>query len=139
MMQAIALEFEEPIFSSSSLRIVEVFALPGNKYWVAMADNKVVGTIGLMQLSDNNAVLKSMFVDKAFRGQSVSRLLMQMLIDWTTEHGCKEVYLGTMSQFMAAQRFYEKNGFERCNRTDLPSDFIANPLDSVFYRGRLSE
>lgn len=138
MMQAIALEFEKPIFTAHSKKIADVFQLPGHKFWVATADNKVIGTIGLVTLSNDNMVLKSMFVDKAFRGRSVSSLLMQALIDWATEHGCKHVYLGTMQQFTAAQRFYEKNGFTKCNREDLPSDFVANTLDTIFYRKGLS-
>jgi N-acetylglutamate synthase-like GNAT family acetyltransferase len=137
MMAAIALEFSEPIFTERSKKITDVYWMPKNKFWVATDNDKVVGTIGIVKLTNKNTVLKSMFVDRMYRGYGISNLLLETLINWAVENKCKQIYLGTMTQFTAAQKFYEKNKFVKCNKTELPTDFTINTLDSIFYTKRL--
>lgn len=133
MMESITLEFKEPIFTEKSKKIIDVFSVPNNKFWVAIDRNKVVGTIGMVKLTNENIALKSMFVDKMYRGQGISNLLLDTLLKWTIQNKYKQIYLGTMTQFSAGQRFYEKNGFVKCNKTELPTDFAINTLDTIFY------
>ncbi len=137
MMRSIALEFREPIFTEKSKKIVDIYLMPNNKFWVAIDNDKVVGTIGTVKLTNKNIVLKSMFVDKMYRGQGISNLLLDTLINWAIQNKYKQVYLGTMMQFTAGQRFYEKNKFVKCNKTELPSDFTINTLDTIFYTKHL--
>jgi N-acetylglutamate synthase-like GNAT family acetyltransferase len=133
MMGSIALEFNEPIFTENSKKLIDVYLIPNNKFWVASDSDKVVGTIGIVKLMNENIMLKSMFVDKMYRGQGISNLLLDTLINWVAQNKYKQIYLGTMTQFTAGQRFYEKNGFVKCNRTELPTDFTINTLDTIFY------
>lgn len=137
MMESIALEFKEPIFTEKSKKIIDVYLMPNNKFWVATNSNKVVGTIGVVKLANENIVLKSMFVDKTYRGQGISNLLLDTLINWAIQNKYKQIYLGTMTQFRAGQRFYEKNGFVKCNKSELPIDFTINTLDTFFYTKHL--
>jgi len=137
MMESIALEFDEPIFTTQSKKIAEASKSSNNKFWVATNGFKVVGTIGLIKLLNNNLALKSMFVDKVFRGQGISNLLLDTLINWTFHNNYNQIYLGTMTQFKAAQKFYEKKGFTKCNQTELPTDFVINKLDAIFYTKHL--
>ena len=46
----------------------------------------------------------------------------------------KEVYLGTTPQFLAAHRFYEKNGFTSIILKDLPENFPVIQVDKKFYK-----
>ena len=137
MMGSIALEFKEPIFTDKSKKILDLFLIPNNKFWVATDRNKVIGTIGLVKLNNKNIVLKSMFVDKLYRGQGISNLLLDTLLHWVIQNEYKQIYLGTMTQFTAGQRFYEKNGFVKCNKSELPTDFTINTLDTIFYTKKL--
>ncbi len=139
MMDNIALEFKEPIFSVGSQKIIDVYKLEGNQFWVAMNQDKVIGSIGVIRLTEGNLVLKSMFVDRGFRGQGASSLLLNHVISWGTGNNCKHIFLGTMSQFTAAQKFYEKNAFVQCGPADLPADFVGNTLDTIFYRRCLND
>lgn len=138
MMDNIVLEFEEPIRTKQSKKIMDVFELPDHQFWVATNGDKIVGSIGLLRLDNQNIVLKSMFVDQTQRGLGVSNLLLKTLEEWAAHHHYKQIYLGTMTQFAAGQRFYSKNGFEKCTQADLPPDFIANPLDTIFYTKSLN-
>jgi len=84
MMSSIAKEFPISVTSPQSTRIKEVYHLPDQEFWVALHNNKIVGTIGLSLFSNNNAVLKRMMVDKDHRGKEYNTavLLLNKSLDW---------------------------------------------------------
>ncbi|MGO7422080.1 GNAT family N-acetyltransferase, partial [Rhizobium ruizarguesonis] len=43
-------------------------------------------------------------------------------------------FLGTTDKFVAAHRFYEKNGFTEIAKSALPRTFPLMAVDSKFYR-----
>jgi hypothetical protein len=49
----------------------------------------------------------------------------------------KEIYLGTTEKFLAAHRFYERNGFQQIAPSELPLKFPKMALDTRFYRRAL--
>ncbi len=109
MIQSIAAEFEQPISSSNMPSPVVL-----DRYWVAIHDKEIVGTIGVLKLAPNSAVLKRMFVQKEYRGKDygISASLLNQVLVWSSDEGIDTIYLGTMSQFKAAHKFYEKHGFK---------------------------
>lgn len=138
LMTTIAEEFSDNIFSPQSKTITEVSLLPTDKYWVAYTNDAVVGTIGFSALKDNNIVMKRMFLSKQFRGQGVSKMLLDTLINFAIDSKVSTIYLGTMSQFKVAQKFYEKHNFINIPQTVLPIDFPINPVDTIFYKKELN-
>ena len=50
------------------------------------------------------------------------------------EQGLARVFLGTTAKFLAAHRFYEKNGFALIDAADLPESFPRMNVDTRFYR-----
>lgn len=105
-------------------------------FWVALCNGQVVGTIALIDIGNNQGALRKMFVKPAFRGGSYSagRLLLLQLIKWAEEHGIHDIYLGTTDKFLAAHRFYEKNGFIRIDKEALPDAFPIMKVDTRFYK-----
>ncbi|PBQ32934.1 GNAT family N-acetyltransferase [Sphingobacteriaceae bacterium] len=135
MMKGIEKEFPLPITSPQSTRINEVYHLEDQKFWLALHEQKVVGTIGLSLFSNGEAVLKRMMVDKAYRGKGfeTASLLLTKALDWGKKEGYSKIYLGTMDQFLAAQKFYLKNGFKAITKDQLPKDYSPNPIDTLYY------
>lgn len=80
--------------------------------------------------------LRKMFVQRAFRGSEfgTAKRLLDCLIAWCVERGVEEIFLGTTPRFLAAHRFYEKNGFEEVSESDLPPSFSVMEVDKKFYR-----
>jgi len=76
------------------------------------------------------------FVKKEFRGEhmGVWTMLLKTAINWSKENRIKNLFLGTMTQFKAAKRFYLKNGFLKIDKMQLPLDFINNPIDDLYYK-----
>jgi N-acetylglutamate synthase-like GNAT family acetyltransferase len=131
MMHEIALEFDEHIFSKPTN---EAPIIP-DTYWVAIIDNEIIGTAGVLSIENNFAILKNMMLKKERRGKSlgISKALLETVINWCENNQISKIYLGTMTQFKAAQSFYITNGFKRISKDRLPENFLNNPLDTIFY------
>lgn len=130
--EEISREFDKPISASgpppTSRRL--------DKYWIATQNNQVVGTIAVCQLSGSNVILKNMFVRKEARGRGngISELLLQTAIEWAKKENNQYVFLGTMTQFEAAHKFYTNNHFQKIYSSELPLDYFHNELDDIFYK-----
>jgi N-acetylglutamate synthase-like GNAT family acetyltransferase len=104
-------------------------------FWVALASDEVVGTIALLDLTKKTAALQKMFVALRYRG-ATSSIAIKLLTHFLYEaqaRGFRDIFLGTTAALLAAHQFYEKNGFVRYSKTDLPSRFPIMPTDSRFY------
>ena len=139
MMAGIQDEYNEIITTRHSTKIQEVYMKPGQKYWVALAEEQVAGTIGIVMFEKDKAVVKRMMVDKDFRGEAygTANQLMCVALEWAANEGARVVYLGTMTQFVAAQRFYLKNGYVSIPEKELPLQYPQNPMDTVFFKKEL--
>ena len=129
-------EFFIPFASADSKSIYELSFDPKQHYWCAVSHGKVIGTVGVVDIGNATGVVKRMFLKKGFRGEKyqIAKKLLQLVIYYAIEHKMKQIYLGTMLQFVAAQKFYLKNGFIEITREELPSNFPANEQDTVFYK-----
>jgi N-acetylglutamate synthase-like GNAT family acetyltransferase len=131
-------EFEIPITLEAQPDLLDIqgFYRKGKgNFWVALDDQSVVGTVGLLDIGNNQAALRKMFVKATHRGaeHGVAKRLLDTLFAWCRAHGVHEVYLGTTAKFLAAHRFYEKNGFHEIHHEDLPKSFPVMLVDTKFY------
>ncbi len=109
-------------------------------FWVAARNGIVVGTIGLRNIGNDQAALRKMFVAADMRGREhgVGIRLLTGLLAHARSEGLQDIFLGTTEKFLAAHRFYEKNGFIEIAATDLPAAFPRMAVDTKFYRHRLA-
>ena len=110
-------------------------------FWVARLDGKIIGTIGLKDIGAAQAALRKMFVAAPFRGREfgVARRLLSRLFDHGRERAITDIFLGTTDRFLAAHRFYEKNGFVEIAKEALPKSFPLMAVDTRFYVSRLDD
>jgi N-acetylglutamate synthase-like GNAT family acetyltransferase len=136
MIDSIATEFELPISNPSRANTPLL-----DKYWVSLHKNEIIGTIGVLKIGGEFSILKKMFVKREYRGKEfrIASLLLNKVFDWCNSQSIDTIYLGTMSQFKAAHKFYEKNGFETISINKLPSSFVTNPIDDVFYKKHIEK
>ena len=131
-------EFEIPIsleLQPDLQNIPAYYRRGSGNFWVALANEEVVGTVALLDIGNNQGALRKMFVKAAYRGpeHGVAKRLLGTLFQWCQERGVQEVYLGTTAKFLAAHRFYEKNGFGEIARSELPQSFPVMAVDTKFY------
>jgi N-acetylglutamate synthase-like GNAT family acetyltransferase len=116
--------------------IPSVYQKGNGNFWVASDGQKLVGTIALIDIGGNEGALRKMFVHREYRGRDkgIAQQLMDILFNWGRNRQMKTIYLGTIDIMKAAHRFYEKNGFQRIDKKELPVSFQAMPVDNVFYK-----
>jgi N-acetylglutamate synthase-like GNAT family acetyltransferase len=117
------------------------YQVRNGNFWVGLRNGRIVGTIALLDIGHHQAALRKMFVDRDFRGQQAGTAvrLLDTLIEWAEEREVREIFLGTTAKFLAAHRFYERNGFAEIDRGELPTAFPIMTVDTKFYRRRLQE
>lgn len=105
-------------------------------FWLALVGDEVVGTIALIDIGEGRVALRKMFVAAAFRGREhgTAQALLDDVTARASARGLSEILLGTTAKFLAAHRFYEKNGFDLVEVSDLPDSFPCMAVDTRFYR-----
>ncbi|PDT12860.1 GNAT family N-acetyltransferase [Rhizobium sp. M1] len=122
------------------LRVIPDFYQSGKgQFWVAVKDGAIVGTLGLKDIGHNQAALRKMFVAAEVRGREhgVAALLLDRMFAHARDAGLTDIFLGTTDKFVAAHRFYEKNGFTEIAKSALPRAFPLMAVDNKFYRYKL--
>ena len=104
-------------------------------FWVAERDGAIVGTIGLKDIGRRNGALRKLFVAVHARGREhrVAPGLLEALVQHARQAGMQNIYLGTAREFLAAHRFYKKNGFREISRMGLPVNFPLMMVDRKFF------
>jgi len=106
-------------------RFSEVYAPEGYAYWVVEdAEGNVVGGSGIGPLTENICELQKMYLLPHVRGTGVARKLMRLCLEFAEKHYDK-CYIETFSNMLAANRFYQKNGFERLTAPFLPTEHFG--------------
>lgn len=122
------------------LRVIPDFYQSGKgQFWVAVKDGAIVGTLGLKDIGNHQAALRKMFVAAEVRGREhgVAALLLDRMFSHAGAAGLTDIFLGTTDKFVAAHRFYEKNGFTEIAKTALPRAFPLMAVDTKFYRHKV--
>lgn len=132
-------EFGIPITyeDQPDLKDIDGFYRKGNgEFWVALDGDRVVGSIALLDIGNGQGALRKMFVAASHRGRAhgVAQRLLDGLLEHARTQGMRDIFLGTTAKFLAAHRFYEKNGFTLIEPDDLPQAFPRMAVDTRFYR-----
>lgn len=96
-------------------RVSEYFTEKYTKYWVLLVDGKLVGGAGINTLpeaDESMCELQKMYLTKDCRGKNLGQQLMATCLEYAKSVGYKTVYIETMSEMLAAQKLYKRNGFE---------------------------
>jgi len=111
------------------------YQVRGGNFWVALASGRVVGTIALLDIGERQGALRKMFVHRDFRGPGAgtAQRLLGELLAWARSAGIREIFLGTTAKFLAAHRFYAKNGFSEIAQSALPPAFPIMAVDTRFF------
>ena len=116
-------------------KIASFYQCGNGNFWIALAENQVLGTISLTDIGDHQVGLRKMFVKQEYRGQphNIGQSLLDTALNWCYDKNIKQVFLGTVLHYYSAHRFYEKNGFKRLEKEALPKAFHLMDADKLFY------
>ena len=103
--------------------ILEIYKDRG-RFWIALVNGEVVGTIALENKIGPTANLKRVFVLTPYQGKGIAQLLLEKAVNFAIENEYKVLELTSDLSMKRAHRFYEKHGFRK----------IAEDEKQFFYR-----
>jgi len=110
---------------------------PGISFFVARMDGNPAGCGGVA-FADGLAEVKRMYVRPIFRGCNVAQAILARLEQEARSQGFNRLVLETGDAQAAAMRFYQRQGFTRCETfgeyAKMPA---ASIVRSVFFEKRL--
>lgn len=99
-------------------RFSEIYNKEGRKYWVAEnEEGVVVAGVGIGELPGAEGVceLQKMYSLSETRGTGVAHKLMEIALEYAEKY-YKSCYIETLSNMIAANRFYKKYGFVQLDK-----------------------
>ena len=103
-------------FADSQLDFMfETYDKPKSIYFVVEENNKIIGGAGVSQLdnSDENICeLQKMYFLKEARGKGIGYEMILKCLEKAKEFGYEKCYLETLPNMLAAQKLYQKVGFQ---------------------------
>jgi putative acetyltransferase len=114
-------------------------------FFSARECGRLVGVAALKRLDDGHLELKSMHVAETDRGRGIGRALVEYLVMFAEQAGCRRVSLetGSTGEFVAARDLYAKCGFAPCEpfagyAASAYNTFMAITLVATPANGRLT-
>jgi putative acetyltransferase len=92
----------------------------GGCIFLALDGEKVIGTAGLCKENEKEYKLIKMAVDTEYRGQGISKILLDRCLQEAKDRNATKVFLFSNSQLKTALKLYEKYGFSYVDVTDAP-------------------
>ncbi len=92
----------------------------GGCIFLAIDGEKIIGSSGLWKENESEYELIKMAVDTEYRGQGISKILLNRCLEEAKERKATKVFLFSNSQLKTALKLYEKYGFSYVDVTDAP-------------------
>ena len=95
---------------------VDGLKAPEIRFFTLREDGMLLGCGALKRLEPGHGEIKSMRTADAALGRGVGKALLDHIVDAAKAEGMSRLSLetGSTEQFAAANRLYEREGFERC-------------------------
>jgi putative acetyltransferase len=93
----------------------ETYQKDQSVYFVVEEDGKIIGGAGIAPLDNyegNICELQKMYYASEARGRGIGTEMMQRCLDSAREYKFDQCYLETMPYMEAAQKLYQRSGFE---------------------------
>jgi N-acetylglutamate synthase-like GNAT family acetyltransferase len=92
----------------------------GGYIFLAREGDRIVGTAGIANEGDSIYELVKMTVAPAFRGQGISKMLIEKCLVKARELKAKKIFLYSNSQLQTAISLYKKYGFVHVDASNSP-------------------
>jgi len=101
------------------------------EFLIATIDNEIVGMGALRRVNEETAEVKRMRVSTKYQGKGIGSLILDRLIEKARQYGYRKLVLDTTAKQIAAQKLYQKRGFEEVTRKTIAGQ------NCIFYEMKL--
>jgi putative acetyltransferase len=93
----------------------DTYSQPQSVYFVVESEGKIIGGAGISPLQNETSPiceLQKMYFLSEARGLGLGEQMMQRCLEAAKDFGYEKCYLETMPYMQAAQKLYQKSGFD---------------------------
>jgi len=104
-------------FDRDLASIPSVYQDSGGQFWVLDDDGRVAGCVGVTREDADRCELHRLYLPPSHRGRGFGRELIETVISWCRDSGCRELCLWSDIRFEAAREVYIRCGFSPSQET----------------------
>ena len=97
-------------------QITTQYSAPSGTFLVLLDGDRVVGTGAIRRLDDQTCELKRMWFLPAYRGKGHATKMCELLFAFARSAGCQRIRLDTATELVAANKLYQRLGFQPIDR-----------------------
>ena len=111
---------DQKVFPVDDLKeITHHYGNKGEQFFVAVEDDKIVGTVGVKREDERSALLRRIFVKPEFRGRGIGSGLVMQAISFCRENGYELIVFKSTSRMQRAIQLCQRSGFSEKAKVDL--------------------
>lgn len=114
--------FELLLDADPSPEVITTY-LDSSEIYIALLENKIVGTFVLYPLDDHTVEIKNIAVDEKFQRKGIGKLLLKNAEQIALSKGAKKIDIATSNASFEALSLYQKAGFDM---DSLKKNFITD-------------
>jgi DNA-binding MarR family transcriptional regulator/GNAT superfamily N-acetyltransferase len=107
----------EAVVAEIGAKFLREFDAARERCWIAEKDGARVGSVMLVEVSEETAQLRLLLVEPEARGLGIAKRLVEECIQFARASGYRKMTLWTHAELEAAQHIYEKAGFQMASET----------------------
>ena len=115
-------KFEEELTGLKTM-----YAAPYGGIILCKIKNEFVGCVAIRKINNSTAELKRMFVQTAFQGKGIGKILLEKAIEFAERSGYTRIRLDTLNYMLPAINLYKQYGFY-----EIPA-YYDNPNETAVY------
>lgn len=100
---------------------------------MALEGDAVIGTLAIMNKGDGNGIIKKGFVKKEYRKRGILSQLYERLTEFAKREGFARLMFDTPSVAKDCHQFFEKRGYARISKDEMPFAYEYPDRDSYLY------
>ena len=100
-------------------------------FWCLFEDEKIIGTVAVKELDEENCELKSLYLLEEYHGLGYGKAMLEKAVSFAKEVGYHRMYLDSLSTSTKALGLYSRVGFvdtERYNQNVRSDVFMVLEL-----------
>ena len=121
--------FDRSAYSDSDLnKISETYGGAKDSFFVVEENGEIVGTVGVKEENEADALLRRLFVDVKHRKHGYGSALVDKAIDFCREKGYKRIFFRCTGRMANAMKLCLKKGFKETEKLEV-SGFNIHKLE----------
>ena len=104
----------------------------GGEFWVVDDDGVIGGCVGVTHEDAERCELHRLYLLPSQRGKGLGRALIETVIAWCREQGCRELFLWSDIKFEAAREVYIRCGLSPSQKTRASDPVNPGSIERYF-------